>query len=342
MTAPYPVCDSVRMQDTRTARSTSRSRRSASAAWACPSSTGQPTRRESIATIHRALELGITFLDTADMYGPFTNEQLVGRAIAGRRDAGRARDQVRQRARRGRQLRRHQRQRPSTCARPATRSLAAARRRPHRPLLPAPRRPEDADRGDGRRDGRAGRGGQGALPRPVARRRRTRSAARTPCTRSPRCRREYSLWTRDPEDEILADRARARHRLRRRTARSAAASSPARSSRSTTSPRTTSAATRRASRARTSSRTSSSSRSVRGARRGEGRHAGQLALAWVLAQGDDIVPIPGTKRRQLPRGERRRASTLELTEDDLRRIDEAFPHGAAAGDRYPDMSTVNR
>src|SRR3712207_5001410 len=47
---------------------------------------GEADEREAIATIHRALELGVTFLDTADMYGPFTNEQLVGRAIAGRRD----------------------------------------------------------------------------------------------------------------------------------------------------------------------------------------------------------------------------------------------------------------
>ena len=53
---------------------------------------------ESIATIHRALDLGIDFLDTADMYGPFTNERLVGRAIKGRRDRGRARHQVRQRS----------------------------------------------------------------------------------------------------------------------------------------------------------------------------------------------------------------------------------------------------
>ena len=82
---------------------------------------------------------GRHLLDTADMYGPFTNEELVGRAIAGRRDRGRAGDQVRQRARRGRQLggrRRAARVRP-----PGLRGVArAARRRSHRPLLPAPRR----------------------------------------------------------------------------------------------------------------------------------------------------------------------------------------------------------
>ena len=59
---------------------------SASAAWGCRSSTAPPTSRAGTDTIHRALDLGVTFLDTADMYGPFTNEQLVGKAIAGRRD----------------------------------------------------------------------------------------------------------------------------------------------------------------------------------------------------------------------------------------------------------------
>jgi aryl-alcohol dehydrogenase-like predicted oxidoreductase len=68
---------------------------------------------------------------------------------------------------------------------------------------------------------------------------------------------------------------------------------------------------------------------------------GQLALAWVLAQGKDIVPIPGTKRRSYLQ-ENVRASEVELSDDELRRIDEAAPVGAAAGDRYPDMSSVDR
>jgi aryl-alcohol dehydrogenase-like predicted oxidoreductase len=61
----------------------------------------------------------------------------------------------------------------------------------------------------------------------------------------------------------------------------------------------------------------------------------------VLAQGDDVIPIPGTKRRTYLE-ENVQAVEVELTADDLRRIDEAFPKGATAGDRYPDMSTVNR
>src|SRR5581483_8484296 len=68
---------------------------------------------------------------------------------------------------------------------------------------------------------------------------------------------------------------------------------------------------------------------------------GQLALAWGLAQGEDIVPIPGTKRVARLE-ENAAAAEVELTDDDLRRLDEAFPHGVAAGDRYADMSTVNR
>ena len=72
----------------------------------------------------------------------------------------------------------------------------------------------------------------------------------------------------------------------------------------------------------------------------KGVKPGQLALAWVLAQGDDIVPIPGTKRLRYLE-ENAGAIDVELTKDDLARLDELAPVGAAAGDRYPDMSSVN-
>ena len=68
---------------------------------------------------------------------------------------------------------------------------------------------------------------------------------------------------------------------------------------------------------------------------------GQLALAWLLAQGDDIVPIPGTKRRQYLE-ENAAAVEIELEPADLQWLDEALPRGAAAGQRYADMSPVNR
>ena len=67
----------------------------------------------------------------------------------------------------------------------------------------------------------------------------------------------------------------------------------------------------------------------------------QLALAWVLSRGEDVVPIPGTKRvRYLE--ENAGALEVEITEDDLGRLEEAFPKGATSGDRYADMSTIGR
>ena len=77
--------------------------------------------------------------------------------------------------------------------------------------------------------------------------------------------------------------------------------------------------------------------------RGKGCTPSQLALAWVLAQGEDIVPIPGTKRRKYLE-DNVGAMNVRLTPEDLRRIDEVFPSGAAAGDRYPQhmMQLVNQ
>ena len=160
------------------------------------------------------------------------------------------------------------------------------------------------DRGDGRRDGRAGRGGQGALPRPLRGGAETirRAHAVHPITRAPD--RVLALDARprggDPADVrelgigfvaysplgrgFLTGQIPQRRRPRR--GRLPAAT--------------------RASRARTSSKPRAGRRGA-SARRAKGVTAAQLALAWVLARGDDVVPIPGTKRRALPRGERRRA-----------------------------------
>ena len=73
----------------------------------------------------------------------------------------------------------------------------------------------------------------------------------------------------------------------------------------------------------------------------KGVTAGQLALAWLLHQGDDIVPIPGTKRIKYLE-ENAGGAEVKLGADELQRIDQAAPAGAASGDRYADMSTVNR
>jgi aryl-alcohol dehydrogenase-like predicted oxidoreductase len=82
---------------------------------------------------------------------------------------------------------------------------------------------------------------------------------------------------------------------------------------------------------------------VREVAEGKGVTPGQLALAWLLAQGTDIVPIPGTKRRRYLE-ENAGASGVELTEEDLRRIEEAMPRGSAAGERYSEemMRAVGR
>ncbi len=67
----------------------------------------------------------------------------------------------------------------------------------------------------------------------------------------------------------------------------------------------------------------------------------QLALAWVLSRGDDVVPIPGTKRRTYLE-QNAAASDVTLSDDELARLDQAFPPGAAAGPRYADMSSIGR
>ena len=152
-------------------------------------------------------------------------------------------------------------------------------------------------------------GGQGPPPRPVRGGRRHDPPRRTPCTRSRALQTEYSLWTRDLEDEILPTRARARHRLRRLLPARPRLPDRHDHARSTTceDERLAAPATSRASRARTSTPTSRwSSRSRRSPTR-KACTPGQLALAWVLAQGDDVVADPRHQARRAPRGERRRA-----------------------------------
>jgi aryl-alcohol dehydrogenase-like predicted oxidoreductase len=72
-----------------------------------------------------------------------------------------------------------------------------------------------------------------------------------------------------------------------------------------------------------------------------GRTPGQIALAWLLSRGEDIVPIPGTKRRRYL-DENAESVDIELTEEALERIEQVFPQGAASGERYPDMSSIDR
>ena len=200
---------------------------------------GARDEAESIATIHRALELGVTFLDTADMYGPFTNEELVGKAIADRRDQvvlatkfGNVRGDD------GAFLGINGR--PEYVRSACDASLRRLGVDDDRPLLPAPRRPEDADRGDRRRDGGARRGGQGALPRALRGRARDDPPRARGRIRSARCRRSTRSGRAIPRTRSCRPSASSAS-ASSPTARSAAASSPAGSARSRTSSETTSA-----------------------------------------------------------------------------------------------------
>ena len=257
---------------------------------------GTTDEAAGIATIHRALDLGVTFLDTADMYGPFTNEQLVGKAIAGRRD------EVQLATKFGNERRPDGtwvgiNGTPGVRARGLRRLAAAAGRRPHRPLLPAPGRPDRADRGDRRRDGRAGRRparcGTSASPR----RRRQRSAGARGAPPITALQTEYSLFTRDIEDEILptlrelgiglVPYSPLGRGMLTGAITAEASLDEGDSRRSAYFPRF---------RARPSTPTWRWSREVARSRTRKGCTPGQLALAWVLARGDDVAPIPGTKR----------------------------------------------
>ena len=124
-------------------------------------------------TINRALDLGVTMLDTADVYGPHVSEQVVGRAIASRReDAVVATKFGILRVRRRRAGRTPGRRPPRVRPILDRRVARQARSRPRRPVLPAPTRPRRPHRGDRRRDGRARRRRQGAPPRALRSRRR--------------------------------------------------------------------------------------------------------------------------------------------------------------------------
>ena len=192
--------------------------------------------------------------------------------------------------------------------------------------------PEGADRGDGRRDGRAGEGGQGPLPRPVARPRRRRSGARhadAPDRRAP-----DGVFALEPRRRggDPADRARARHRLRRlQPARARLPHRPVQDARRPRR-RTTSAATTRASRARTFEEPRRWSREIeamprrRAARRASSRSPG----CWPRARTSCRSPAPSASSISTRTSAR---SPSELSREELERIDAILPTGAAAGDR---------
>jgi aryl-alcohol dehydrogenase-like predicted oxidoreductase len=295
---------------------------------------------ESIATIHRALELGVNFLDTADVYGPFKNEELVGRAIKGKREQvvlatkfGIVRDPSNPNVRgvNGKadyvkkscegSLKRlgvehidlyyQHRVDPDTPIEETVGALAELVK-------------EGKIRYIGLSEAAAETLRRAVKVHPVA-------ALQT----------EYSLWTRDPEDEILPTCRElgigfvAYSPLGRgfltghfKTFEDLAADDYRRFS-----PRF---------QGENFQKNLDLVKEVEEMARAKKCQPSQLALAWVLAQGDDIVPIPGTKRRKYLE-ENAAAADLKLTAEDLRRLSEVFPSGAASGMRYPEhmMNLIN-
>jgi aryl-alcohol dehydrogenase-like predicted oxidoreductase len=295
---------------------------------------------ESIATIHRAIELDINFLDTADVYGPYINEELVGRAIKGKRDQvvlatkfGIVRDPANPTVRGVSGKPDYVR---SSCE-ASLRRLGVATIDLYYQHRVDPATPIEETVGAMAQLAQEGKirhiGLSEASPQTLR-----RAVKVHPITA---LQTEYSLWSRDPEDELLA--------LCRELGVGFVAYSPLGRGFLTGqfkrfedfpaddyrrfSPRF---------QGENFQKNLDLVGRVEQIAKEKGCKPSQLALAWVLAQDKNIVPIPGTKRRKYLE-ENVAAIDVKLTKEDLRRIEEIFPTGAAAGDRYPEhmMKIVN-
>lgn len=301
---------------------------------------GPADEQESVATIHRALELGVTFLDTADMYGPFTNEELVGRAIRGRRhDVVLATKFGNVRGADGAFL--------GISGRPdyVREACEASLRRlgveridlyyQHRVDKAVPIEDTVGAMAELVRAGKVAYLGLSEAAPPTIRRAHSVhpiSALQT----------EYSLWTRDPEDEILP--------TVRELGIGFVAYSPlgrgfltARFRRPEDIPADDFRSQMPRFQGENFYKNFEVVERLEGMAREKGVTPGQLALAWVLARGQDIVPIPGTRRRKYLE-ENAAAASIRLSAADLQRIEAAAPQGAAAGLRYPEraMAAIDR
>jgi aryl-alcohol dehydrogenase-like predicted oxidoreductase len=295
---------------------------------------------ESIRTIHRALEIGINFLDTADMYGPYKNEELVGEAIEGRRDRvvlatkfGIVRDPNNPHTR-------------SINGRPeyVRKSCEGSLKRlgvgyidlyyQHRVDPNTPIEETVGAMGELVREGKIRYIGLSEASTQTLR----RAHKVHPITA---LQSEYSLWSRDPEEEIL--------QTCRELGVGFVAYSPL--GRGFLSGRFRSfddlpQGDQRRNWPRFQGDNFKKNLDLVGqvGRMAAERHCtpSQLALAWVLAQGKDIVPIPGTKHVEFLE-DNVDALEVKLTQEDLLRLEKVFPHGAAAGPRYPEhmMKLIN-
>ncbi|MCD6070165.1 MAG: aldo/keto reductase [Microvirga sp.] len=295
---------------------------------------GNGDEAESIATIHRAIELGVTFLDTADMYGVGRNEELVGRAIADRRD------KVVLATKFG-NVRGPNGERLGINGKPdyVRQACEASLKRlkidvidlyyQHRVDPETPIEDTVGAMADLVRQGKVRYLGLSeAGPQTIR-----RAHAVHPITA---LQTEYSLWSRDPEDGILPTVRElgigfvpysplGRGFL---TGQIRSVDDLAEDDFRRNSPRF---------QGENFQKNLDLVHEIEAMAGEKGCTASQLALAWVLAQGNDIVPIPGTKRRRYLE-ENVGALDMTLTDDDLARIDRIIPPGAAAGTRYPDAA----
>ena len=295
---------------------------------------GASNDQESTATIHRALDLGINFLDTADMYGPFKNEILVGEAIRGRREHivlatkfGIERDASNPASRRVNG-------RPEYVRKACEASLKRLgiacidlyyqhRVDPNTPIEETVGAMAELVREGKVRYLGLSEAGEETL-------RRAAKVHRLTALQS-----EYSLWSRDPEDSILA--------TCRELGIGFVAYSPlgrgflsGRFRRYEDFPQDDQRRNWPRFKGENFHKNLDLVAKVEEIAREKNCTASQLALAWVLAQGDDIVPIPGTKHVHYLE-DNVGALNVSLTPDDLRQLEEVFPHGAAAGPRYPEQ-----
>jgi aryl-alcohol dehydrogenase-like predicted oxidoreductase len=292
---------------------------------------------EAIRTIHRALELGIDFLDTADMYGPFTNEKLVGRAIADRRDTVVL-------ATKFGNVRGENGERLGIDGSPeyVREAIDASLQRlgvdhvdlyyQHRVDKTVPIEETVGAMAELVQQGKVRHLGLSeASPQTIR-----RAHAVHPITA---LQTEYSLWTRDPEAEVLptvrelgigfvAYSPLGRGFL---TGRFRSPDDFEEGDFRTNHPRF---------QGENFQRNLDLVERVRAIADEKDCTPGQLALAWVLRRGEDVVPIPGTKR--VPYLEENAAAAgVELTDEDIARLDEVAPMGVAAGERYADMSSID-
>jgi aryl-alcohol dehydrogenase-like predicted oxidoreductase len=299
---------------------------------------GTADEGEAIATIHRALELGVNFLDTADAYGPFKNERLVGRAIKDRRDEvvlatkfGSVRTEQGERL----GIRGDREYVLAACdaslERLGTDHIDVYYQ--HRVDPNTPIEETVGAMGELVEQGKVRYLGLSEAAAETIR--RAHSVHPISALQS-----EYSLWTRDVEDEILP--------TIRELGIGLVGYSPL--GRGFLSGRIHSIDDLEAGdfrRANPRFQGENFQKNLELVERVEelaaekGCTAAQIALAWVLAQGEDIVPIPGTTRvKNLE--ENVAALDVELSDEELRDLEAVFPKGAAAGDRYADMSPINR